>query len=148
MTTPEHMPRPPMTGVHHVAITVTDMDTSTEWYRRVFGLEPIPVQFPHHASEHSGYGRLLTDPGSGIVIGLHHHRSNDQQPADETRAGLDHFAVAVAARSDLDSWASWFDSLGVANSGVIDAVDPIAYSVVVLRDPDNIQLEMVYLPQK
>ena len=50
------------------------------------------------------------------------------------------FAVA-----DLDAWASWLDSLGVVNSGVVDTGDPVPYSVVVFRDPDNIQLELIYM---
>ena len=52
---------------------------------------------------------------------------------------------AVASRADLDAWASWLDSLGVANSGVVDTGNPVPYSVVVFRDPDNIQLELIYM---
>ena len=64
---------------------------------------------------------------------------------DERRTGLDHMSFAVAARADLDAWASWLDSLGVENSGVTDTDDPVPYSVVVFRDPDNIQLELFYM---
>jgi hypothetical protein len=31
------------------------------------------------------------------------------------------------------------------NPGVIDTGDPVPYSVVVFRDPDNIQLELIYM---
>jgi hypothetical protein len=37
-------------------------------------------------------------------------------------------------------------SLAALVSGVIDTTDPIPYSVVVFRDPDNIQLELIHLP--
>ena len=30
-------------GVHHVGITVRDMERSFEWYSRIFGFEPGPV---------------------------------------------------------------------------------------------------------
>ena len=30
-------------------------------------------------------------------------------------------------------------------SGVIDTDSPVPYSVVVFRDPDNIQLELIYM---
>ncbi|MDT7655845.1 MAG: hypothetical protein QOF38_560, partial [Pseudonocardiales bacterium] len=53
--------------------------------------------------------------------------------------------IAVPNRSDLDSWASWLDAQNVAHSGVTDADDPIKYSVLVFRDPDNIQLEMFHM---
>lgn len=33
----------------------------------------------------------------------------------------------------------------MAHSGVVDATDPVPYSVVVLRDPDHIQLELMYM---
>jgi glyoxylase I family protein len=54
-------------------------------------------------------------------------------------------SFGVAGRADLDAWASWLESIGVENSGVIDTGDPVPYSVVVFRDPDNIQLEFIYM---
>ena len=54
-------------------------------------------------------------------------------------------SVAVAGRADLDAWAGWLDGLGIENSGVVDTADPVPYSVVVFRDPDNIQLELIYM---
>ncbi len=38
----------------------------------------------------------------------------------------------------------WLDELGIEHSGVIDTNTPMPYSVVVFRDPDNIQLELFY----
>jgi glyoxylase I family protein len=35
----------------------------------------------------------------------------------------------------------------VENSGVVDTDSPMPYSVVVFRDPDNIQLELIYWPR-
>ena len=52
----------------------------------------------------------------------------------------------MSTREDLDTWASWLDELGVAHAGVTDTTDPMPYSVLVFRDPDNIQLELVHLP--
>ena len=58
---------------------------------------------------------------------------------------LNHVAIAVPARSDLDARAAWLDRLGVPHGGVIDAADPVKYSVLVFRDPDNIQLELFFM---
>jgi glyoxylase I family protein len=44
------------------------------------------------------------------------------------------------------AWATWLDELGVEHSGVIDTDKPVPYSVVVFRDPDNIQLELIHQP--
>jgi glyoxylase I family protein len=89
-------------------------------------------------------GITLTDPRTGIAVGLHHHDGNPGRDFDESCTGLDHMSFGVVARADLDTWASWLDSLGVENSGVIDTADPMPYSVVVFRDPDNIQLELIH----
>jgi catechol 2,3-dioxygenase-like lactoylglutathione lyase family enzyme len=64
---------------------------------------------------------------------------------DECRTGLDHISFAVADRASLDAWAGWLDELDVEHSGAIDVDQPMPYSVVVFRDPDNIQLELIYL---
>jgi glyoxylase I family protein len=137
--------RPAMTGLHHFSPTVTDIEASVAWYERVFGLQRIPGKFPHFGNEETGYAIVLMDPGSGVMIGLHHNEANDGQPCDETRTGLDHIAISVPSREHLDAWAAWLDELGVTHAGVNDTDNPIPYSVLVFRDPDNIQLEMFYI---
>jgi len=136
---------PAVTRYHHFAPTVSDVEASAQWYERVFGMTRVPVTFPHHDAERGGYAVVLAEPRSGIVLGLHHHDANLGQAFDERRTGLDHMSFAVASRADLDAWARWLDSLGVENSGVVDTGDPIPYSVVVFRDPDHIQLELIYM---
>ena len=51
--------------------------------------------------------------------------SNPGQAFEERRTGLDHMSFAVASRADLNAWASWLDSQGVENSGVVDTGDPV-----------------------
>jgi glyoxylase I family protein len=51
----------------------------------------------------------------------------------------------VAEHADLDAWAAWLDQQGVAHSGVTDTDSPVPYSVLVFRDPDNLQLEFIYM---
>src|SRR5580693_2688766 len=137
---------PGVTGVHHFSPTVSDVEASSQWYERVFGLTRIPVPFPHYGAEEAGHAVVLMDPRSGMVIGLHHHDANPGQAFHESRTGLDHIAFGVAGRADLEAWASWLDELGIAHSGVIDTDQPVPYSVLVFRDPDNIQLELIHLP--
>jgi catechol 2,3-dioxygenase-like lactoylglutathione lyase family enzyme len=138
--------RPAIKGFHHFSITATDLDASVAWYQRVLGLEPLPMTFPHYGSEESGHAVVLLEPTQGWAIGIHRHATNPGTPASETATGLDHFALAVSSREDLDAWASWLDELGVAHAGVTDTTDPMPYSVLVFRDPDNIQLELIHLP--
>ncbi len=35
--------RPPLGTLHHVAITVGDIEVSAEWYQRVLGLQRLPA---------------------------------------------------------------------------------------------------------
>ncbi len=140
------MPTPATTGFHHFSVTVRDVDASAAWYERVLGIQPIPVPFPHWGDEKGGHAVVLMNPENGLIIGLHHHEANDGEPFQEARTGLDHLALGVGQRADLDVWAAWLDELGIDHSGVIDATEPIPYSVVVFRDPDNIQLELAYMP--
>jgi len=136
---------PAVTGFHHFSPTVSDVEASARWYERVFGMSRVPVIFPHYGAEEGGYAVLLTEPRSGVAIGLHHHEANPGQPFDESRTGLDHISFGVADRPSLDAWASWLDELGIEHSGVIDADKPMPYSVLVFRDPDNIQLEFFHM---
>ncbi len=137
--------RPPMAGLHHFSLTVTDVEASAEWYQRVLGLTRVPSRIPHYGNEESGYAVVLVDMAVGVMIGLHHNEANRGEPCDETRTGLDHIAIAVPSRSDLDAWASWLDHSGVPHSGVTDTSDPMEYSVLVFRDPDTIQLELFFM---
>jgi glyoxylase I family protein len=61
---------------------------------------------------------------------------------DEFRTGLDHFAFGVSSRAELESWIPELERRGITFSPIAET--PIG-SVIVFRDPDNIQLEL-WLP--
>lgn len=130
-------------GVHHLSLTVTDLEASIAWYVRVFQTERIGVTVPHYGAEHTGYSELLVEPHSGLIFGLHTNTGNGAEPFDEARTGLDHVSFAVAGREGLEAWVAWLDELGVPHTGIVDETEPITYSTVVFRDPDNIQLELI-----
>ena len=72
--------------------------------------------------------------------------SQDGTLFDEARTGLDHIGFRVADRAALDAWVAKLDELGVEHSGIRDITEPTPFSTLVFRDPDNIQLEMIYSP--
>ena len=76
---------PAIAGYHHFSPTVSDVEASAQWYERVFGMTRVPVAFPHHGAEQGGYAVVLTEPRSGIALGLHHHEANPGQSFDERR---------------------------------------------------------------
>ena len=52
--------KPSITGIHHFSPTVTDVETSVAWYQRLFGMDRVPVPFPHYEREDTGYAVVLT----------------------------------------------------------------------------------------
>jgi catechol 2,3-dioxygenase-like lactoylglutathione lyase family enzyme/effector-binding domain-containing protein len=133
---------PGLTGIHHFSATVTDIEASVAWYQRLFGMARVPVTFPHYEREETGYAVLLL--GSGVAIGLHANLANDGDAFDECRTGLDHVSFGVASRDELAAWVARLDEIGIEHTGIRDEHEPFPYSTVVFRDPDNIQLELIW----
>ena len=134
---------PSTTGFDHFAPTVSDAEASAAWYAEVFGLERLPATVAHHGDGSAGYAILLRDPQTNVLIGVHQHDQSHDGPFDERCPGLDHMAWGVASRVELERWAQWLDVLHVAHSGITDIRGHRSYSVIVFRDPDNIQLELI-----
>lgn len=130
------MSEPTMTGIHHVAINVHDVDRSVQWYCDVLGFTPL---FPYDTDAFTR--RLLRHP-SGIVLGLSTHNHPDsREPFSERRPGLDHLSFGVASEEELAAWVDRLDAAGVTHSDI--TVTPATGSALVaFRDPDNIQLEL------
>ncbi len=130
---------PAITGISHVDLSVTDLDTSDAWYRELLGAVPL---FGGRNEDHGLDVRYIVIPDVGVVIGLEQHDLNDGSRFDERRVGLDHLAFDVASRDELDAWVERLDELGIEHSGISEQ-DP--WDVLVFRDPDNIQLELFLL---
>ena len=133
---------PGITGIHHISVTVRDLEASVAWSQRVFRADRVPMTFPHYEREDTGYGVLVVDQRSGLAIGLHTNTGNDGGEFDEARTGLDHVGFNVASRAELESWAAWLDELGVEHSDIRTGDQPFPFATLVFRDPDNIQLEL------
>jgi glyoxylase I family protein len=125
--------------------TVTDVDASVAWHQRLFGMDRVPVPFPHYEREDTGYAVVLIEPRSGVLIGLHKNEGNRGESFDECHTGLDHCSFGVASRDELAAWVARLDELGIQHTGIRDEKEPFPYSTVVFRDPDNIQLELIAL---
>ncbi|HEX2700091.1 MAG TPA: VOC family protein [Acidimicrobiales bacterium] len=133
---------------HHIALTVTDIDASVDWYQAIFGVN-FKMDVPHQG----GVGKLLMDDSGELVIVLHRHDGNEGALFDETATGLDHVGFFVPGRADLQAWQEHLERGGVTRSETAakpSTQSPIADeaygSVLVFRDPDNIQLEIFSPP--
>ena len=129
---------PAVVGAHHTALTVSDVERSAAWYSDLLGL----VQVLSGDDDEVSY-RVLTHPTTPCMIGLRQYHAHPDGPFDEFRTGLDHLAFGVADRAQLESWAA--ELLRRGDIPFTPIVDTPIGSVIVLRDPDNIQLEL-WLP--
>jgi glyoxylase I family protein len=129
---------PEFPTITHVALTVSDLEQSVPWYKRLFDAEPL-------IDEDTGPFRHAVWLVCGqTLVGLHQfHDAADTEAFNERRLGLDHLAFACADRAELTAWQTRLEELGVAHGGVVDA----AYgSGLSFRDPDNIALEFFAPP--
>lgn len=129
---------PEFPGINHVAVTVTDMAISRQWYRRLIGADPV-LDEPTDA----GFHHTVFAVG-GTLLGLHEHPATDAADTfTPFRTGLDHIAFGCPDRDALAGWARHLDDVGVAHAGIIDADYGSGLS---FRDPDGIALEFFAPP--
>jgi len=128
---------PSMAGAHHVALTVSDAERSAAWYRDLLGMQVVLS-----GDDDAVSFRVLAHPDSGWMLGVRQYHGRTMDRFDEFRTGLDHFAFAVSSRGELEAWERELAARDVTFTPIAET--PIG-SVVVFRDPDNIQLEF-WLP--
>lgn len=126
-----------ITGGHHIAFTVRDADRSARWYSDLLGMHVV-----FEGEDETVKFRVLAHPGSGWIVGVRQYFGREDQAFDEFRTGLDHFAFTVSSREELSAWERELEQRGITYTPTAET--PIG-SVVVFRDPDNIQLEL-WLP--
>lgn len=106
------MPR--LQGSNHIILTVTDVERSAEWYKRVFVADVVADEKTNLAatSRPVRYRALFRIDTMTNVVGLIEHSDADHSHFDERRVGLDHFALHVLERHDLEEWVSTSISWG------------------------------------
>jgi catechol-2,3-dioxygenase len=128
-------------GLAHVALTVTDVEVSGPWYRRLLNSDPV-------LDEHTdaGYRHLVWVLDGGTLLGIHQHqRGVPAEPFTEFRVGLDHVGFGVANRAELEKWMDRLNALGIGHGGIVDAGYGSGLS---FRDPDGIALEFFAPPSR
>lgn len=125
---------PSFAGVSHIDLTVRDVHASAQWYQQVLGMEPVMT-----TDDGARSAVVLWSDAGKVAVCVGSHVGNDGRPFDETRTGLDHLSLRVRTREELDEWAAHLEALGVEHSPI---ADEDYGSVLVFRDPDNIQLEL------
>ncbi len=127
-------------GLQHVAITVSDLERSTQWYSRLFGADPVLDE-----DEESGtFHHTVFVLDGGMLFGLHTHMGAEtKDQADERRTGLDHVSFGLTGTAELERWQDRLEELGIAHGGIKKAGYGTGIS---FRDLDNIALEFFIAP--
>ena len=121
-------------AVHHVTLTVSDVGRAREFYTGVLGFE-VAGEFGPRVVLSNG-GALLAigpapDPGRAI--------SGDS--FNENRVGLNHVCFSVGSRDELEQAIGVLDEHNVSHGEIVD-LSGLSIYVLMLRDPDNIQIEL------
>jgi catechol 2,3-dioxygenase-like lactoylglutathione lyase family enzyme len=125
------MDRPTHAGLRHVALNARDLDAMKRFYVDLLGFvvewEPDPDNI------------YLTSGRDNLAL----HRATDGRST--TGQALDHLGVIVTAAVDVDRWAAFLESRGVAIAAPPKTHRDGARSCYV-RDPDGNTLQIIHHP--
>jgi catechol 2,3-dioxygenase-like lactoylglutathione lyase family enzyme len=122
-------------AVHHMALTVSDVQHSREFYTRYLGFQFVTDFGPRAILSNGSVILALTpppDPSQAIA--------NDS--FNENRIGLDHVSLSIPSLAGLEAAAAFLDENGVTHGEINDLGEGLGIYVMTVRDPDNIQLEL------
>ena len=124
-----------LTGIHHLALTVSDVDASAEFYGELLGLAEA-----FQIDDETVHARVFG--GDGFLFGVRHYKQHSKDRFSEFRTGMDHFAFTVPDRDALEAFERKLVEMGAVHTPACDT--PVG-AVLVFRDPDGIQGEF-FLP--
>lgn len=133
------------TGVHHIRLTVTDLNRSRAFYENVLGFavaaeSPGDPADPEVRSDPAQlYGGVIFQT-SGALLGLRPVADAGER-FDSTRVGLDHLSFGVASVDDLSRIATALGDAGVEHGEII-RLDGFGIAILSFSDPDGIHLEL------
>ncbi len=102
-----------MPFVHHVTLTVAEVQRSAEFYQRLFG----PADVAHR--EGPGWTRQRLLWPNGLMLGVTQFDDEDDG-FDPARVGLDHVGFGVGSADAVYGWVERMDDLGIEHGPVED----------------------------
>jgi glyoxylase I family protein len=122
-------------GVHHLTLTVSDVNRSRAFYEEVLGFETL-MEFPPRV--------MLSNGNVGLALGPSPDpsRAIPDDSFDENRIGLDHLSLFVANRDEMENAVRIFDERGIQHGEIVDLGPDFGAYILSFRDPDMIQLEL------
>jgi glyoxylase I family protein len=130
--------------LHHLRLTVTDIERSRQFYTSMLGFQ-VAVESPPPGDPSEAeafrilFGGVVMVRGH-LLMGLR-PMAPDGDRFDPDRVGLDHLSFSVASRDDLEQAVRLFDEQGVPH-GTITRLSSFGIDVLPFEDPDGVQLEL------
>ena len=134
----------PTGDIHHLRLTVTDLERSRKFYTSLLGFD-VAVESPPDDDPSAAeafkilFGGVVMARGN-LIMGLRPMAPRGDRFSPD-RVGLDHLSFNVASRAELEQAARLFDERGVAH-GEITALPSFGIDVLPFEDPDGVQLEL------
>ncbi len=131
-------------GIHHLRLTVTDIERSREFYTGLLGFT-VAAEAPESVDPKSDpsypvlWGGIVMAKGN-YLLGLRPVAAKGDS-FDENRVGLDHLSFGLQSRAALNEAIKVLDERGVRH-GEVRELTSFGICVLPFRDPDNIQLEL------
>jgi len=129
------MERPTHAGLRHVALNVTHLDDMKRFYVDLLGFVVEWEPDPDNVYLSSGTDNLA----------LHRAPSASTVAGGEPQSPLDHIGVIVRAADDVDRWAAFLESHGVAIDAKPRTHRDGARSCY-FRDPDGNRVQVIHHP--
>jgi catechol-2,3-dioxygenase len=126
--------RPQVNGILETSLYVEHPSRSVEFYRRIFGFEPIDIDEKEGITDETRLCAMRA--GDRSVLLLFKKGSTE----DTNSTGAIHVAFGIS-RSDLSAWEAWLAQQGIA----IELRKTWKYGgeALYFRDPDGHLLEVV-----
>lgn len=134
----------PTGDIHHLRLTVTDLERSREFYTSLLGFEVAAESPPPDAPSAAEvfkilFGGVVLARGN-LLMGLRPVAPSGDR-FDPDRVGLDHLSFSVSSRDDLEQAARLLEEHG-ARHGEITSLPSFGIDVLPFEDPDGVQLEL------
>jgi catechol-2,3-dioxygenase len=120
------MDAPPIDGLSHFQLNVSNLDASVAWYKAALGLTELRAEPGQYVALRSIRGRFRLVLSAGGRAG--------------NPGALDHVALAISDIDALTAWCEHLTAIGIAHEGI---KSNIAGQSVDLFDPDGNNIELI-----
>jgi catechol 2,3-dioxygenase-like lactoylglutathione lyase family enzyme len=132
-------------GIHHLRLTVTNLERSRAFYGDVLGFEIAidsqgdPSDPEVRSDQAKLYGGVVFKT-NGMLFGLRPVADPHDRFTSE-RVGLDHLSFTVPSIDELAKAATRLDEAGVERGEIIK-LDALGIAILSFQDPDRVNLEL------